>query len=510
MKKSKRRGTPIPIKTIITGISIFLQFLLLVLPAIFFSHSAIWFYSICQFLAICFVIIIINRNGNLHYKITWITFILLMPVVGVIVFLLFGGGRALPHLKKRMLNCEKHYKELLSPKEKAYTCLDYNDMFHSRQARYLMNEAHMPVYTGTNVKFLESGEIFFKELLFRLNNAEKYIYIEFFIIAEGFMWDEIHKILLNKISQGVKVKIIFDDFGSIGRQSKGFVANLINEGIEVCAFNPLRPSVDIFMNNRNHRKIVIIDGDTAFTGGINIGDEYINKLNRFGHWQDSGIMIQGEAVKSFNTMFCSMWEFITGYKTPVQELASQTSYSSEGFVAPYCDGPLNDKNPALGLYMQIINNAQRYVYITSPYLILDNNILNALTLASKSGIDVRIIVPHHPDKQYVHPVTQYYYTELLASGVKVYEYTPGFIHSKTFVSDDIVATVGTVNMDYRSFFFHFECGVWISSNSEIKKMKEHFIELTEKSQLITKEAWSKRPLTQKIKQEILHLFSPFM
>ena len=510
MCSSKRRGFPFQIKTLITIISIFLQLTLLIIPPILFSDKAIWFFTVCQFLAVCFVIFIINLKSNPSYKIIWITFILLMPVVGVIIFLLFGGGRVFPHLKKRMLKCEEHYSGLLSFNTETYANLEYNDIFHSRQAQFLMNEAKMPVYTGTTVRYLESGEKFFEELLSQLSSAKKYIFIEFFIIAEGYMWDKIHRILLDKVSQKVKIKIIFDDLGSIGRQSKNFVHNLINEGIEVCAFNPLRPSVDIFMNNRNHRKIVIIDGNTAFTGGINISDEYINKKMRFGHWQDSGIMIKGKAVKSFISMFCSMWEFITGSKSDINDLICTEVYPTDGFVAPYCDGPLNDNNPALGLYMQIISNAQKYVYITSPYLILDNNLLSGLTLASKSGIDVKIIVPHHPDKWYVHPVTQYYYSELIDAGVKIYEYAPGFIHSKIFVSDDCVATVGTVNMDYRSFFFHFECGAWINSNSEIKKIKRHFIELTERSRLITKKEWSKRPFTQKIKQEILHLFSPFM
>lgn len=510
MNKNEARGYPFPIKTVLTAISICLQLILLILPPLFFSESAIWFYTACQVLAVCFVVYIINYPGNPSYKITWITFILILPVMGVVVFLLFGGGRVFPHLKRRMKNCEDKYMKFLSSEEKTEERLKYCDMFHSRQAHYLTEETGFPVYSGTKTKYLDSGEAFFEALLTELNMAKKYIYIEFFILADGIMWKKIYNILSKKAEAGVDIRIIFDDFGSIGRQPKGFVSNLKKDGIKVSVFNPLRPSVDIFMNNRNHRKIIVIDGHTAFTGGINIGDEYINEWNRFGHWLDTGIMIRGKATQSFLAMFCAMWEFTTGEEIDIKSRLSRDITPDDGFVLPYCDGPLNDKNPASGIYMQIINNSQRYVYIASPYLILDNNMVNVLTLASKSGIDVRIVVPHNPDKWYVHPVTQYYYDELLTAGVKIFEYTPGFIHAKVFLSDDIIATVGTVNMDYRSFFFHFECGVWMSENSQIQCIKKQFRNIFEQSEEITLKEWKKRPVLQKIKQGVLHLFSPFM
>ena len=311
-------------------------------------------------------------------------------------------------------------------------------------------------------------------MLEELQAAEKYIYMEFFILAEGEMWDAIHKVLSEKASNRVEVRVIFDDFGSIKRQHKDFIVNLRAEGIDVSVFNPIKPSMNIFMNNRNHRKIVVIDGKTAFTGGFNIGDEYINKMIRFGHWLDSGIMLRGEAVKSFLAMFCCMWEFTTGEQLDISSHISDFSAADDGFVLPYCDGPLNNKNPAEGIYMQILNTAQKYVYIASPYLIIDNTMTSILCMAARSGIDVRIVTPHIPDKWYVHPVTQYSYLELLEAGVRRFEYTPGFIHSKLFVSDDKIATVGTVNMDYRSFIFHFECGAWICDNSTVLDIKDQF------------------------------------
>lgn len=231
---------------------------------------------------------------------------------------------------------------------------------------------------------------------------------------------------------------------------------------------------------------------------------------RFGHWLDSGIMLRGEAVKSFLAMFCCMWEFTTGEQLDISSHISDFSAADDGFVLPYCDGPLNNKNPAEGIYMQILNTAQKYVYIASPYLIIDNTMTSILCMAARSGIDVRIVTPHIPDKWYVHPVTQYSYLELLEAGVRIFEYTPGFIHSKLFVSDDKIATVGTVNMDYRSFIFHFECGAWICDNSTVLDIKDQFSEILKVSEEIKIDKWKKRPLKMRFKQALLHIFAPFM
>ena len=255
---------------------------------------------------------------------------------------------------------------------------------------------------------------------------------------------------------------------------------------------------------------MVVDGSVAFTGGFNIGDEYINRMVRFGHWLDSGIMLKGDAVKSFLAMFCCMWEFTTGKQIDIKAHLSDYSSADDGFVLPYCDDPLNEKNPAEGIYMQILNTAQKYVYIASPYLIIDNTMTTVLTMAAKSGIDVRIITPHIPDKWYVHPVTQYNYLELLEAGVRIYEYTPGFIHSKLFLSDDKIATVGTVNMDYRSFIFHFECGAWVCDNETVLDIKKQFEELFKVSEEINISEWKKRPIRLRLKQAILHIFAPFM
>ena len=505
-----KRGIRIQTRIIISALLLLLQLLFLFYVVYDITAKSASLYILSIIAGAVTVIYILNRRGNPDHKIEWIIFILVFPVFGISVFLLWGGGRVMPHQRKKMEKCESHYLPFLKEDENVRDKLRYYDMFHSRQADYLSSESGYPLYGNTETEYLSPGEKILEKMLLELEKAQKYIFIEFFILAEGYMWDEVHKILSQKVKEGVEVRIIFDDFGSIKRQHKNFIGNLRAEGIAVSVFNPIKPSMNIFMNNRSHRKIVVIDGKTAFTGGFNIGDEYINRMVRFGLWHDSGIMLKGEAVKSFLAMFCCMWEFTTKQQLDINSYFADYKVGDVGFVIPYCDDPLNEKNPAEGIYMQILNTAQKYVYITSPYLIIDNTMISILRMAAKSGIDVRIVTPHIPDKWYVHPVTQYNYLELLEAGVRIYEYTPGFIHSKLFVSDDKIATVGTVNMDYRSFVFHFECGAWICDNDTVLDIKKEFESVLAKSEEIKIDEWKKRPARMRFKQAILHIFAPFM
>ncbi|MBR2489685.1 MAG: cardiolipin synthase [Clostridia bacterium] len=510
MKNKPKHGIRIPTRIIISAFLLLIQFGFLFASLYNVTWHSTGLYVLSMFLGILTVVIIINRRSNPDHKIAWIVFILLFPVFGITVFLLWGGGRIMPIIKKRMRICEARYLRYLRDDETVRDKLKYYDLIHSRQADYLTGESGYPLYDKTSTEYLSPGEKFFPRLLQELEAAEKYIYIEFFILAEGYMWDQMHEILSRKVKEGVEVKIIFDDFGSIKRQNRGFVSKLKSEGIEVTAFNPINPIMNIFMNNRNHRKIIVIDGKTAITGGINIGDEYINKIERFGYWLDCAVIIKGKAVTSFLAMFCCMWEFSTHKRIPIKKHIAECSSEDDGFVIPYSDDPLTEKNPAEGLYMQILNTAQRYVYIMTPYLIIDNNMKSALKMAARSGIDIRIITPFVPDKTYAHNVTQYNYLELLEAGIKIYEYTPGFVHSKLFISDDKVATVGTVNMDYRSFVFHFECGAWICDNSTVLDIRDHFNETLQQCREIKLEKWKKRPILLRMKQAILHIFAPFM
>lgn len=506
----RKRGIRIQTRIIISAIMILIQLLCFALLVYTLSSKLLWVYSLVELLGAVLSVIILSNNSNPAYKLPWITFILIVPIVGVTAYLLWGGERVMPHIKRRLFESNQLYSEFLSDDSEVKSKLLYEDMLHSRQAEYLTRESGFPLYGGSSAEYLSPGEKLLPRLLAELEKAEKYIFIEFFILAEGEMWDQIHDCLLRKVKSGVEVKIIFDDFGSIKRQHKGFVKRLKDEGIEVSIFNKIRPSVDIFMNNRNHRKIIVIDGKTALTGGVNIADEYANYIERFGYWMDCGALIHGDAVKSFTIMFMRMWQFTTGETLDGQKYICSYSCEHDGFILPYCDAPLDGSDAAEGIYTQIINTAQRYVYIVTPYLIIDSTMINALTLAAKSGIDVRIITPKKWDKWYVHPVTQQNYEPLLRAGVKIYEYAPGFIHSKLFVSDDSVATVGTVNMDYRSFYIHFECGAWICKSRAVGEIRNHIDEILKDCEEITLARWQRRPVLLRIKQRVLSLFSPFL
>ncbi|MEG1887232.1 MAG: cardiolipin synthase [Oscillospiraceae bacterium] len=511
MSKQRKRGLNFPTRLTVAAFLIILQIASAVWLINYLSGKTFLVYIILQIISLFLVAYIINKRGNPNYKIAWIIFILGLPLVGAFIYLLWGSGIRLPKIRHEMEAAKRASRPLLEQNPLVENKLNYSDMLHSRQSKYLRKDSGFPVYTDTSVEYLSPGEKFFPKLLEELRGATDYIFMEFFILAEGYMWDEIHKILMEKVAQGVEIRIIFDDFGSIFRQYKGFVKNLRDEGIKVTVFNPIRPSVDIFLNNRNHRKIVVIDGRVSMTGGINIGDEYINKVEHYGYWMDCAAIFRGAATKSFAIMFCQMWNCINPHdKLDYEKYIVRVFPPCEGFVQPYADDPLGRQNPAEGLYMQILGSAQKYVYIASPYLILDNTMLSVLCYAAKSGIDVKIITPKKWDKWYVHPVTQFYYGELLEAGVKIYEFTPGFMHSKLFVSDDRVATIGSVNTDYRSFYFHFECGAWMCNNQAVYDIKDHFLRIIEDCEEIIPEKWAKRPIKLKIKQTILHLFAPFM
>ncbi len=509
-KIKNKRGIPFPTHIIFSAVSLIIQIVFLIVVVQRFREHYIFVNALCTILAVVTVLYITNSSGKSSYKILWIIFILAVPIFGVLAYMLLGGGRVFPRVKKRMYKCEKKYINKLPNDKAEQENLRYSDGLHSRQAEFLSRESGYPLYKNSSCEFLAPGEVFLPRFLEELEKAKKYIFIEFFIIAEGKMWNSIYDVLERKVSEGVEVKVLFDDFGSIKRQNKTFIKRLRKKGIEVAVFNKIRPSIDIFMNNRNHRKIVVIDGKVAVTGGINIADEYINEFERFGYWMDCAVIVRGDAVKSFLAMFCSTWEFTTGYSIDMERYILDEKVLEKGFLLPYADGPLDECDPAEGIYMQIINSAQRYVYIATPYLIIDNSMKECLCLAAKSGIDVKIITPHIPDKWYVHPVTQYNYYDLLKAGVKIYEYVPGFIHSKFFVSDDSVATVGTVNMDYRSFIMHFECGVWMSDNKTVFDIKEHFNTLLLQCEEITLKKMKQSSLFVRVKRAVLHLFAPFM
>ncbi len=510
-QKERKRGIAIPGRIITAGVLVLLQITFFTILGISMSQWAKVLYRIVQSFAFILIFIIINKRDNPSYKLTWIVFIITMPFVGGVLFFLWGNGKVKPILRKRLVKQKIQNRKYLHQQERVVNQLKTEDIYSARQSQFLYRESGYPVYDNTSVEYLSPGEKFFPRMLEELENAEKYIFIEYFILARGEMWQQIFDILRRKSANGVEVRIIFDDFGSISRQGKNFVKNLRNNGIKVIAFNCVRASIDLFLNNRDHRKMCVIDGYVSMTGGLNIADEYINKTHPHGYWLDCAVILKGAATTSFVVAFCELWNCMSREQLDVNKYIVYNFPIQRGYVQPYFENPLDTNHYcAEGIYRQILGTAKDYVYIVSPYLILDNTMIKALTSAAKAGVDIRIITPKIKDKWYVHPVTQFNYQQLLESGIRIFEYTPGFIHSKLFVSDDEVATCGTVNMDYRSFYFHFECGVWMCDIEAVNDIKSHFLQIQKSSEEIKLSQWSKRPLSQKLKQTILHIFAPFM
>ena len=346
-----------------------------------------------------------------------------------------------------------------------------------------------------------------------MEKAEKYIFLEYFIINGGEMWRAIQEVLERKAKQGVDVRLIYDDLGCFLRVPEDFPKRMGAKGIKCVVFNPFRPALSSLQNNRDHRKILVVDGKVAITGGINLADEYINAVDRFGHWKDASLLVRGAAAWSFTLMFLRMWSLTRREQVDYESFypwgEGGCTLPSEGLVQPYSDSPLDQENVGEHVYLQIINNAKSYLYINSPYLIIDDSMTSALCLAAKSGVDVRIVTPHRWDKWLVHMTTRSYYRELVQAGVKVYEYSKGFLHSKTFVSDDKVATVGTTNLDFRSLYLHFECGVWMYGTPSVMEIKRDYLETLESCQRITLEDCQNNPLVR-LFQEVLRVFAPLM
>lgn len=502
-------------RTTICIIGILIQVTYLVF--IFWTLGTVFTYSYVLFAVIGAIISlrIVNSDMNPSYKIAWILPILVFPIFGVMFYLFLGNSRSVNRLRKRMENYNHDERLLLQQNNSLMDELKNKEIDAERQCNYLYSYGGYPVYTNTQTTYFESGEANFPVMLEELEKAERFIFLEYFIIQEGKMWNSILEILERKAKQGVDVRVIYDDIGCLLTLPYKYNLELEKKGIKSRVFNKFKPKWSAEMNNRDHRKILVIDGHTAFNGGINLADEYINEYEKHGHWKDTAVMLKGEGVWSFTVMFLTMWNYLIDakeesydcFKPRPEEIAA---YKGNGYVIPFTDCPLDNEPIGENVYMNIINEAKDYVYITTPYLIIDNEMSTVLTLAAKSGIDVRIITPHIADKVIVHAVTRAHYKKLVSSGVKIYEYTPGFIHAKSFVSDDKTAVVGTINLDFRSLYLHFECAAWMYKTDCITDVKSDFLSTLEKCEEITLEKCNNVNIFVRLARALLRLFAPMM
>lgn len=455
---------------------------------------------------------ILVRKWESAFKFTWLFIVIIFPVFGVLFYLMFNHQATSKRFSVKIRSSEDRmskFQDTLSvdPLEAAKILPEYTPLI-----RYL-DGGGFPVYSDTQAEYQPIGEQMFLGMKEALEKAEKYIFMEYFIIKEGDMWRELLEILIKKADSGVKVRILYDDIGCLFGLPDEMKKLFRNYGIECLAFNPFRPLLISIQNNRDHRKITSVDGKVAFTGGINIADEYINKVRRFGHWKDTGIKLTGAAAWKLTAMFLQMWEVASGkqedYSIYFPYKKQPCKVKGMGCFQPYMDSPTDSENVGAHVYMHVINAARKYLYITTPYLIIDEKMINSLTLAAKSGVDVRIATPHVADKKMVHATTRSYYKELIDAGVKIYEYTEGFVHAKTFVSDGNIAVVGTTNLDYRSLYLHFECGVVAYDKGIATAVKNDFETLASQSQSVT-EDMCRAGFFKRIWHALLRLFAPLM
>lgn len=484
-----------------TIVNILIQCAIIFALVIYFDGIFVFYYAGCFLLSVVLCIYVLNKDINSGYKIAWILLLMLLPMFGVTLYVMLDSEWLTRKTKNKMQNITNRIKDELIADEE----LTFNDEFAKRQSNYISKFSYSPPVKNTKSKYFTSGEEFFESLLVDLGKAEKSIFMEYFIIKESYMWDKLKKILIDKVSEGVDVRIIYDDLGSIDRLRRREIKDLISKGIKIKTFNPFVPIMSKLLNNRDHRKICTIDTKIAYCGGVNIADEYINRDSKFGHWKDSGVAMYGEASFNFEVFFLTLWEYITGEKQTIKK--PQYRQCDYGIFQPYTDSPIDKEQVGENIYMNIISQAQRYVYISTPYFIVDDEMLKLITNVAKSGVDVRIVVPHIPDKKAVNQITKSYYKRLITSGVKVYEYKKGFNHSKIVVADDKIATVGSVNFDYRSFFLSFECGVWMYNTDTVNDVLFDFNSMLTECIKISLED-CKVSIFTRMYRAILNAFSP--
>ena len=494
------------IRGAIVLIGLALQILLSLFTNLYLTDHVALINVIYRIVGLLITLGLIRNSRSYSYTLPWIVIILVFPLVGTLLYIIIGYNKKRSRRLKSILKSEEKSSKYLIQDESIRKEINNNS-----RIRYITDYTNYPVTTNNDVSYYPLGEIAFKEMIKELKKANKFIFFEYFIVAPGKMWNSILEILKEKAKQGVEVRVMYDDLGCFSSLKSSYPKELETYGIKCVVFNKLTAVSGIIMNNRDHRKILVIDGKVAFSGGINIADEYINEKVKYGHWKDNGIKVSGDAVWNYTVMFLTIWNAFKKTDSNYEKYKYKYPKSKEhkGYVIPYGETPLDQEVTGQNIYLNIINQANDYVYICTPYLIIDTDMINALTLAAKRGVDVRIIIPGIPDKKIVYSLSESYIEPLVKYGVKVYRYTPGFVHSKMFLADDNIATVGTINLDYRSLYLHFECGLYLEKVKCIKEIKNDMIDTLDKSKEVSRKE-ARPPFLKAVRQAILRLVAPLM
>ncbi len=490
-------------------VALVLQIVFYLVIGLYLQRFATGIFVFVEILSLVTVITLVNEQEL--YRQVWVIIVLVFPALGLFLYWAWGRRNANSKVNQSIRRSEKRLDAYEKEDGDLLARLKEEHPNKVQVSRFLSSDG-FPVYTNTSVTYFPMGEQMLEALIADMKKATKCIFMEYFIISEGQIWTRIKDVLIEKAAEGVDIRLLIDDFGCMPINDKKFRNELRRAGIRVSVFAPVTQNVSrLSFNYRNHQKITIIDGNVGYTGGINLADEYANLYEKHGRWKDTGVRLEGEGVWGLTSIFLTMWEITISYETDIDYSAylPEVSMPADGYVQPFADGPANNPdNPALEVYTHLINKARDYVYITTPYLVLDKRMAEDLCRSARSGVDVRILVPHIYDKWYVHMVSVANYGMLLENGVHVYEYIPGFIHSKTIVCDDECAVCGTINTDYRSFFLHYENGVLMTDGSAVTAIRKDIEDTLWQCDEITLEECKKRPLWERLMQWMLKSIAP--
>lgn len=511
--KTTENNRPVWLKLVLFGVLFLVQIGLFYIATAYLKDSLGFLFVLIPVMEFFAFVHIFNNMSNPMYKLAWVLLILSIPVFGVLIYLYANFDLRQKKMRQRFSTLFNRYFPLYENlvDEEVQSDIKKEIAHAGLTASYLLRSRNFPTYRAQGVEYQPEGEIHFQDMLLELKKAKKFIFLEYFILVDGFMWQKILDILTEKVDEGVEVRLMVDGMMAFANLPDDFDLQMESLGIKTRIFMPLKPIFSPYQNHRDHRKILIIDGEVAYTGGLNIADEYINKKERFGYWKDSAVKVQGDAVDSFTLMFLEVWNILEdGYLEERYLRQEKSALPKEGYVIPYDDSPYDFEDTGKEVYLDIIHQAKEYIHVTTPYLIIDYEMNSALCYAAKSGIDVKIILPHIPDKPWVFYTSRTFYRELMAAGVKVYEFVPGFLHAKTFVSDDIKAVVGTINMDYRSLYLHLECGAYFYETQVSRQVEEDFQKILAQSREITEEIYQDFPFYQRAIGRVMRIIAPLL
>ncbi len=504
-KKPRRNSVG---RAIFVALSLLLQVGWLLLQIIELNHYSTYIALFTSILTSLVVLRLYSKHTNSAYKMPWIMLMMALPVMGLSLYLLTEVALTPRSIHKRMKDIRAETGKHLQQDPQVLTSLGAENPSAANQCRYLWEYDTSPVYRNTKVDYFGHGREALEPMLSDLENAKDFIFMEYFIVEDKASFARIREVLSRKASEGVDVRLMYDDIGSVGYVDWDFARELNRDGIRCQVFNPALPFLNLFMNNRDHRKITVIDGKIGYTGGYNLADAYFGLEFPYGQWKDTGIRLEGEAVKSLTATFLELWTVTSREQMDFGKyLGISHSVEATGWVQPFGDSPLDNERAAENVYLNMIGHAKQYIWFMTPYLIITDELSRALELAAKRGVDVRIITPGIPDKKTVYAVTRSYYARLVSQGVRIFEYSPGFCHGKQCLVDGELASIGTSNLDYRSLYLHFENNVLLCGCDCLKDMEADFAETFQQCREVTA---SYRSAPLRIWQCILRLFAPMM